>query len=87
MRKTWVAIRPGMRGTRVLGMMAAGETILKARLRTSPVHPRAVSTLLEAIALGGTQDRRCARCGRRSASVRDKPLSRMLPRLRAPPTV
>ena len=51
MSKTWMAIRPGMRGTRVLGVTAAGETMLKARLRTSPVHPRAVGTLLEAIAL------------------------------------
>lgn len=49
--KTWMAIRPGMKGTRILGVMPTGETILKARLRTSPVHPRAVSTLLEAIAL------------------------------------
>lgn len=51
MSKTWVAIRPGMRGTRVLATMASGEAILKARLRTSPMHPRAVGTLLEAIAL------------------------------------
>ena len=51
MNKMWVAIRPGMRGTRVLATMSSGDTVLKARLKTSPVHPRAVSTLLEAVAL------------------------------------
>jgi len=40
-----------MRGTRVLALTPQGETVLKARLRTSPTHPRAVSTLLEAVAL------------------------------------
>lgn len=51
MSTLWVAIRPGMRGTRVLALTPAGETVLKARLMTSPMHQRAVATLLEALAL------------------------------------
>jgi hypothetical protein len=46
-----MAIRPGMHGTRLLGLASDGQTLLKARLRTSPEHPRAVGTLLQALAL------------------------------------
>jgi hypothetical protein len=51
MSETWVAIQPGLTGTRVLAVTGAGTTLLKARLRISPMHPRAMTTLLEAIAL------------------------------------
>lgn len=51
MHEIWMAIAPGPHSTRVIAMAGAGETIMKARLSTSPSHPRALPTLLEAIAL------------------------------------
>ena len=51
MSEMWMAIRPGLRGTRILGVTPSGRTLLKARLKTSPAHPRALSTFLEALAL------------------------------------
>jgi hypothetical protein len=51
MDSIWMGIAPGRTSTRVLAMHGATETILKARLRRDPVHPRALATLLEAIAL------------------------------------
>jgi hypothetical protein len=51
MSSIWMGIAPGRTSTRVLTMHGASETILKARLLRDPVHPRALSTLLEAIAL------------------------------------
>ena len=51
MNSIWVGIAPGPTATRVLAMHGASETILKARLRRDPSHPRALATLLEAIAL------------------------------------
>ena len=47
----WMGISPGRSETRVLAMASASETLLKARLRLDPAHPRALPTLLEAIAL------------------------------------
>lgn len=46
-----MGISPGPQGTRVIAMAGPSETILKARLRRQPSHPRALATLLEAIAL------------------------------------
>lgn len=56
MSETWMAIRPGRLGTRLLALGPGGHTLLKARLETSPAHPRALGMLLEALALweGGT---------------------------------
>jgi hypothetical protein len=51
MDSIWMGIAPGRTSTRVLAMHGPSETILKARLLRDPVHPRALSTLLEAIAL------------------------------------
>jgi len=51
MEAIWMAISPGVRETRVLAMDGPGDTIVKARLRRAPSHPRAMATLLEAIAL------------------------------------
>lgn len=48
---TWMGIAPGPVTTRVIAMAGASETILKARLSREPSHPRALSTLIEAIAL------------------------------------
>ena len=48
---TWMGIAPGRLTTRVIAMAGADETLLKARLSPSPSHPRALATLLEAVAL------------------------------------
>lgn len=47
----WMGIEPGRLTTRVIAMAGASETLLKARLSPSPSHPRALATLLEAVAL------------------------------------
>ena len=46
-----MGISPGLRDTRVIAMTGSRETILKARLSRQPSHPRALATLLEALAL------------------------------------
>lgn len=46
-----MGISPGPEGTRVIAISGASETILKARLLRQPSHPRALATLLEAVAL------------------------------------
>jgi len=51
MSSIWMGIAPGPTATRVLAMHGPSETILKAKLRRDPSHPRALATLLEAIAL------------------------------------
>jgi hypothetical protein len=51
MNSIWVGIAPGPTATRVLAMHGTSETLLKARLRRDPSHPRALATLLEALAL------------------------------------
>lgn len=51
MTSIWMAIAPGRLYTRVIAMQGASDTILKARLRRDPPHPRALATLLEAVAL------------------------------------
>jgi hypothetical protein len=51
MSNIWMAVSPGPTATRVIAMTGASETILKARLRRQPSHPRALATLLEAVAL------------------------------------
>jgi hypothetical protein len=51
MSDIWMGILPEPSGTRVLAMTGPSETILKARLLPEPSHPRAMATLLEAVAL------------------------------------
>ena|SRR5438105_12635555 len=51
MESIWVGIRPEREWTRILVMSGAAETLLKARLLPVPSNRRALSTLLEAIAL------------------------------------
>jgi hypothetical protein len=51
MESIWMGIAPGIRDTRVIAMHGASETILKARLRKDPSHPRAMASLMEAVAL------------------------------------
>ena len=56
MRPIWIGIDSTAAGTRILATAGPTETILKARLPATAQHPRAVPTLLEALALweGGT---------------------------------
>jgi hypothetical protein len=51
MSDIWMGIAPDRQATRVIAMAGPSETILKARLLPSPAHPRAMATLLEAVAL------------------------------------
>ena len=51
MESIWMGIAPGLHATRVIAMAGPSEVILKARLSKEPVHPRALATLLEAVAL------------------------------------
>jgi hypothetical protein len=51
MSNLWMAIAPGPLASRVIAMTGPSETILKARLLRQPSHPRALATLLEAVAL------------------------------------
>jgi hypothetical protein len=62
MESIWMGISPGAQGTRVLAMAGASETIMKARLSRSPSHPRAMTTLLEALALWQGLPVRAALC-------------------------
>lgn len=51
MQTIWVGIHPRPTGTRILATAGAETTLLKARLAAEPRHPRALSSLLEALAL------------------------------------
>lgn len=51
MRTIWAGISLRREGARILAKAGAQETILKARLLPSMKHPRALQTLLEALAL------------------------------------
>jgi hypothetical protein len=51
MESIWLAFCPGTTSTRVVVMRGPNELIMKAQLRLSPSSPRAVSALLEALAL------------------------------------
>ena len=62
MESIWMAIAPNATSTRVLAMAGAQDTILKARLSLSPSHPRAMASLIEAIALWQGQPIRAALC-------------------------
>lgn len=51
MESIWLGLWPNARATRILAMRGAQETILKGRLPLRPSSNRAVTALLEAIAL------------------------------------
>jgi hypothetical protein len=51
MESIWLGLSPGARSTRVLAMRGPSETILKAHLSPEPASARAVTALLEALAL------------------------------------
>lgn len=62
MESIWMGIAPGLDTTRVIAMAGPSETILKAQLSKDPLHPRALATLLEAVALWQGQPVRAALC-------------------------
>lgn len=62
MESIWMGIAPGLDTTRVIAMSGPSDTILKAQLDKDPRHPRALATLLEAIALWQGQPVRAALC-------------------------
>jgi hypothetical protein len=51
MDSIWLGLSPSARSTRILAMRGPSETILKAHLSLRPSSARAVTALLEAIAL------------------------------------
>jgi len=74
MTDIWMAISPGLEDTRVIAMAGASETILKARLSPRPVHHRALSSLLESIALWQGAKVRAALCADERAGASDSSL-------------
>ena len=82
MERIWMGISPEATETRVIAMAGAGATLLKARLSRSPAHPRALSTLLEAIAPWEEDRGRpgCSGCGWQCERVRLLSLSRSVSR-------
>lgn len=62
MESIWMGIAPGTSTTRVIAMAGPSETILKAQLARDPGHPRALATLLEAVALWQGQPVRAVLC-------------------------
>ncbi len=71
-----MGISPGSKDTRVIAMAGPGETILKARLLRQPSHPRALPTLLEAIALWQGEKVRAALCAADKDGASDSSLYR-----------
>jgi hypothetical protein len=71
-----MAISPGRRDTRVIAMDGPSDTILKARLSRQPSHPRALPTLLEAIALWQGVQVRAALCAADRDGASDSSLYR-----------
>jgi len=76
MSEIWMGIWPGPEATRVIAMAGACETILKARLSREPSHPRAMATLLEAIALWQGTRVRAALCAAERDGESDSSLYR-----------
>lgn len=62
MEALWVGIDPNPNETRILVMAGPSETLLKARLRPHPQHPRAAPALLEALSLWQGAPIRAALC-------------------------
>lgn len=62
MESIWMGFAPGKTTTRVVALDGPTENDLKAQLSKDPAHPRALATLLEAIALWQGQPVRAALC-------------------------
>jgi len=71
MTALWVGIDPHPTETRILAMSGPSETVLKARLRPHPQHPRAAATLLEALSLWQGATVRAAWCADASPPLFD----------------
>jgi hypothetical protein len=71
MKALWVGIDPQPTETRILAMSGPSETVLKARLRPHPQHPRAAATLLEALSLWQGAPARAALCADESPPLFD----------------
>lgn len=76
MRSIWMGISPGPSATRVIAMAGPGETILKARLLPERAHPRALPTLLEAVARWQGTQVHAALCADERDGVSDSSLYR-----------
>jgi hypothetical protein len=76
MESIWMGIAPGSAMTRVIAMSGPSDTILKAQLARDPRHPRALATLLEAMALWQGQPVRAALCAGSSGLSCDSNLFR-----------
>lgn len=62
MESIWMGIAPGAEATRIIAMTGPSELLMKARLEKDPKHPRALATLLEAVALWQGRPVRAALC-------------------------
>ena len=71
-----MGISPGPCNTRIIAIAGASDTILKARLSRQPSHPRALATLLEAIALWQGVQVRAALCAADKDGASDSSLYR-----------
>jgi hypothetical protein len=76
MESIWMGIAPGKATTRIVALESPSDTILKAQLRKEPAHPRALATLLEAIALWQGQPVRAALCAEGSGLSCDSTICR-----------
>ena len=76
MESIWMGIAPGLETSRVVAMTSPSETILKAQLSQDPKHPRALATLLEAIALWQGHPVRAALCAEASGPSCDSTICR-----------
>lgn len=75
MEPIWMGIAPGTATTRILAMAGPGETLLKGILRRAPAHPRALATLLEAVALWQGAQVRAVLCADERGASSDSSLS------------
>jgi hypothetical protein len=76
MKSIWMGIAPNSHTTRVIAMAGADQTLLKAQLARQPKHPRALPTLLEAIALWQGLPVRAALCAEGGGASCDSTICR-----------
>src|SRR5690606_7636162 len=76
MESIWMGIAPGTKATRVIAMSGPSELLMKARLEREPKHPRALATLLEAMALWQGAPVRAALCADSARPTCDSSLFR-----------
>lgn len=76
MKSIWMGIAPGSGTTRVIAMAGVDEILLKAQLALDPKHPRALPTLLEAVALWQGLPVRAALCAQGGGASCDSTICR-----------